>query len=87
MARRRQPEAALQRAVVAHLEARAWPDVVWWHHPAGGVRSKIEAIMKGLGVKPGIPDLLAVRHGRFYAVELKAPSGRLSGAQSEMLLA
>jgi hypothetical protein len=86
MPRRRQPEADLQRAVVQHLQARAQPDCVWWHHPAGGYRRRTEAaILAGLGAVAGVPDLLLFRKGRSFAIELKAPGGRLSEAQSEML--
>jgi hypothetical protein len=37
--------------------------------------------MKGLGVKAGVPDIIAIRHGRAFALELKAPGGRLTPAQ------
>jgi hypothetical protein len=49
---------------------------------AGGARRPIEAaILKGLGVVAGVPDVIAVRDGRIYALELKAPNGRLSESQ------
>ncbi len=49
-ARRRQPEAQLQRAVLDHLAWRAVPGAWWCHYPAGGWRSPIEAaILKSLG--------------------------------------
>ena len=83
---RRRPEQDLQRSVVAHLRARGRPHCVWWHHPAGGLRSKIEArIMAGLGTVAGIPDVLALRRGTPYRIELKCPCGRLSERQAEMI--
>jgi Holliday junction resolvase len=30
---------------------------------------------------PGLPDIFAVRHGRFYAIELKTKTGKLRPAQ------
>jgi hypothetical protein len=81
---RGQPEATLQRAVVEHLRWRARPGVWWSHIPLGGVRSKIEAaILRGLGVTRGTPDLLIVADGRAYFLELKAPRSRVSAAQHE----
>jgi hypothetical protein len=44
--------------------------------PNGGWRSPIEAaILKGLGVQPGVPDLILVRDGRPFALEL-GPGGK-----------
>ena len=53
-------------------------------HPAnGGGRSRVEAkIFNGLGVRPGVPDLvLLIPGGRAAFIELKAGAGRLSAAQ------
>lgn len=48
----------------------------------GGYRSRIEAaILKGMGTKPGIPDVIIIHQGRTYALELKAKGGRLSDRQ------
>ena len=83
MTRRRQPEQELQRSVLDHLAWRALPGTWWCHYPAGGWRSPIEArIFKSLGVVAGTPDLLIVRCGQLYALELKAQSGRLTDTQS-----
>jgi hypothetical protein len=49
-----------------------------------GRRSKQE-ILKGLGVTPGVPDLLLWRDGKSFAMELKSDTGRVSAAQSDML--
>jgi hypothetical protein len=81
---RRQPEQAIHRAVADHLRWRAKRGCFWYHVPNGGGRSKVEAsILKGLGVRAGVPDLILVNGGRTYALELKAPGGRLSPAQRE----
>lgn len=83
---RRRPEDQIQRAVIAHLRARAWPDCVFFHVGNGGARQKIEArIMKGLGVVAGVPDLLLFRGGHAFAMEIKAEGGRLSEAQMDMI--
>ena len=80
--RRAQPEAAVQRAIFAHIRLRLAPGAFAFHCPNGGARRPIEvAILKGLGVTPGIPDIIAVKGGRMFALELKAGTGRLSDAQ------
>jgi hypothetical protein len=82
MRRRSRPEDAIQRAVFQHLAARAAPNVYAFHVPNGGHRKPIEAaILKGLGVRPGTPDVFLVREGRCYALELKAEDGRPTEAQ------
>jgi hypothetical protein len=79
---RHQPEAALQRSVIAHLQWRARPGVWWTHIPLGGLRSKVEAaILRGLGTVGGCPDLLIVADGKAHFLELKAPHGRVSVEQ------
>jgi hypothetical protein len=86
MRRRATPEAQIQRAVVAHLKTRAVPGLVWTHCPNGGKRSKVEAaIFKGLGVRPGVSDLLLWHRGKAYALELKVEGGRPSEAQMQFI--
>jgi len=87
-AARRGVEDQLQAAVVLHMTVRALPGVVWFHVPNGGSRTAAEAgRFKALGVKAGVPDLLALRAGQLFALELKAPGGRVSDAQRDMLAA
>jgi VRR-NUC domain len=82
--RRQRPEAAIQRSLVDHLRWCARGDVWWTHIPNGGARTAIEgAILKGLGVQAGAPDLLVVRAGQALFIECKAPGRRLSPAQVE----
>jgi hypothetical protein len=79
---RNRPEQAIQKAVFAHLAARPTRGVFAFHPANGGWRSRVEAsIMKGLGVRAGVPDIIAVKDGRAYGLELKAPGGRLSAVQ------
>jgi hypothetical protein len=82
--RRRQPERNLQCSVVEHLAWRA-PAGTWFtHFPAGGRRSRVTgAILKGMGTKAGVPDLLILSHGRLYGLELKAGYGKPSSTQVE----
>jgi VRR-NUC domain len=80
--RRRQPEAADQRAVIEHLAWRARPGVFAFHCPNGGWRSRVEgAILKAIGTVAGVPDIICIFEGRCYALELKAERGRLTDVQ------
>jgi hypothetical protein len=82
------PEQIIQRAVFDHLRARAARGVFAFHVPNGGYRKPIEAaIMKGLGVKAGVPDVVAIHKGRCYALELKAEGGRATPKQLEAIAA
>jgi hypothetical protein len=82
--RRRRPEDAIQRVLLEHLRLRAPRDCFFTHFPAGGVRSPIEAaIMKGLGVRAGVPDLLIVYEGTLYGLELKADGRKPTALQEE----
>lgn len=75
--RRASPEQQIQRAVFQHLKMRAAPGVFAFHVPNGGYRKPKEAaIMKGLGVVAGVPDVIAIFKGKVYALELKAEGGR-----------
>jgi hypothetical protein len=76
----------MHKAVVAHLQARGVPGLVYLHPANGGARSAIEgAILKSMGVVPGAPDLLLFHDHNSYAIELKADSGRVSENQADML--
>lgn len=86
--KRARPEDEIQRAVFQHFDARSAKGAFAFAVPNGGWRSKIEAsIMKGLGVKAGVPDIIAVHRGKVYALELKAPHGRKSDAQIAVMAA
>ena len=77
------PEYIIQRALFEHLRVRCAPGVFAFHPANGGWRSRIEAaILKGLGVRAGVPDLIAIKDGHTYALELKRPGGRLTAAQN-----
>lgn len=75
----------IQRALCIYLDKYAAPGVVWWHTPNGGARDAREgARFKQIGVKPGIPDLLFLRAGRLYCLEIKDENGRQSLHQRDM---
>lgn len=86
MAKRARPEEYIQRAVVAYLaRLEALGRLAYFHIPNGGKRSKHEAmIMKGLGVRAGVPDLaILLPGGTVCWLELKAPDGEASDQQVE----
>jgi hypothetical protein len=81
---RAQPEAAIQRAVFEHLAWRGVKGLFAFHPPNGGARRPIEAaILKGLGVVAGVPDVIIVNAGQVYGLELKREGGRLTPIQLE----
>lgn len=84
------PEQDIQKAVVAHLRQRGKPGLVFWHTPngvrGGGRRHYIQgAIQKGMGVRAGVSDIIAVHKGKIFALELKAPGGGATEAQLEFI--
>ena len=84
MAKRNYPEQQIQRAVVDYLRLlENLGELYVFNVPNGGWRSKAEAgILKSLGVRAGVPDLvLLLPGGKIAFIEIKAPGGRLSAAQ------
>ena len=81
---RSRPEQQIQRAVFQHLALRGASTMFAFHPAIGGWRSRVEAaILKGVGVKAGVPDIIAIKDARCYALELKASSGRLTPVQCD----
>ena len=85
--RRNHPEDELQRAVIGMFRVMLPPTAVWWHNPSGmKAGSKYQpAILKGLGWKPGLPDLMIFWASELLCIELKAP-GRPAKASIEQQL-
>jgi hypothetical protein len=84
--RRARPEDQIQRAVFDHLRVRSAPNVFAFHPANGGWRSRVEAkILKGLGVRAGVPDVIAIKSGQVYALELKAEDGKATDAQRQAI--
>lgn len=82
---RKHEEDDLQMAIVQHLRLLAPKNVLWWHCPNGGTRSKrMGARLKAMGVRPGVFDLnFILADGRFAAMEIKVRGGRLSIEQRQ----
>jgi len=86
VSRRRNPETALQCTIVQHLQARGMPGLVFFHCPNGGYRTKAEAgILKAMGVRPGVSDLILLHQNKTFALELKAQGGRATEEQMAFL--
>jgi hypothetical protein len=82
MTRRFGSEDQIQRAVFQHLRIRGAPNLFAFHPANGGYRRPIEAaVLKGLGVRVGVPDVITIHEGRSYGLELKATGGRATEAQ------
>ena len=81
--RKAQPEAAIQRAIIARLRMSG---IVCHHSPNAAKRSVIGGRrVKQDGMITGWPDLTVVgREGLVAFLEVKAPGGKLSPAQSEI---
>jgi hypothetical protein len=76
---RRLSEQQIQRAVFKHFAHRRAPRVFVFHPANGGYRRPVEArILQGLGVTGGVPDIIAVREGHCFGLELKAEGGRVT---------
>jgi hypothetical protein len=66
------PESAIQNAVFQHLAVRSAAHTFAFHVPTGGWRSPIEAaILKGQGDVPGVPDIIVIKDGLPFALELR----------------
>lgn len=82
------PEQAIQKAVFEHIKRRAAPGVFAFHPFSGGYRRPREAaIMKGCGAIAGLPDVIAIRAGKVFALELKAEGRKATPAQIETMAA
>lgn len=86
--KKKQPEQELQKAVASYLRYQ-YPQLLWFHVPNGGKRSKVEgAIFKAMGVRAGVADILLFWEAERYltrmaAIELKAGSNSLEPTQKK----
>lgn len=81
---RKRPEEILQRQVVGFLRLAA-PNALWFAVPnQRGTRDRWEqALLKAMGVRAGVADLVFVLDGgRVAFIELKSGTGRLSAEQA-----
>jgi hypothetical protein len=82
----KRPEDAIQRAVVQHLEARGVKGLVYFHVPNGGKRDVVTAsILKTMGVRAGVSDLVLFYNKQLFVLELKAPGNKPTESQIEFL--
>jgi hypothetical protein len=85
-------EQDLQIGVVKALRVVLRPEVFWFHVPNGGQRSAVEGgILKAMGVRAGVPDLLftwlADGQTKCLAIELKVGTGKQTQSQREAMQA
>jgi hypothetical protein len=81
-------EQDIQRAVFQHIALRGVQNLFAFHPANGGFRRPIEArILKGQGVRAGVPDIILIHDGRTYALELKAEGGHATAKQLEAIAA
>jgi hypothetical protein len=75
-------EQQIHIAVVSHLRMRANEGVFFFHCPNGGKRSWSEGkAFKQMGVVAGVPDLIILKAGECFCLELKAMGGRVQPSQ------
>jgi len=78
---RANPEQSLQRAVATYL-ARVLAAPTFFTAIGHGGGGKLRgAILKGMGMRAGVPDLLIIDRGKCLWIELKAGKGALSPEQ------
>ena len=82
--RRTEPEMALQIDIVNMLKSHLKRDVLYTAFPAGGGGRVRGAKLKKAGLQAGWPDIQLVHQGRYFGIEIKTKTGRLSPAQSDI---
>ena len=76
------PEERLQRAVASYLTVALPGDAVWSAIGHGGGGRLRGAMLNGMGVKSGCPDLFIAWHRRMLWLELKSETGKVSKTQA-----
>ena len=83
---RRHLEDDLQAALIEHIKLRGRRGLIYFHPANGGKRNALEAArLKRMGVRAGVADLILLRNGHSYALELKAKGGRPTESQMEFM--
>jgi hypothetical protein len=78
-----QTEHQIHKAVVQNLRIRGVPGLVYLH-PANNPRSGRDgARLKALGMIKGAPDLILIKDGVPYALEIKKEVGRMTKEQDD----
>lgn len=86
---RQDREGPIHKGILQLLDLALPGDAIYHHSPneldmAGAEAARQIAKARKLGTKPGWTDIEIVWQGRFYAVEVKAPGGKLSRAQADI---
>lgn len=68
----------MQQEVVRHLRTRPMPGIFFCHVPNHKARANY---LRAMGMVDGMGDLVLIRAGRAFVLELKRDKGRLSMAQ------
>ncbi len=78
-------ENEIQRAVFQHIRQRGVAGLVAFHPKNGGVhqRGRRAGINSGLGVVPGVSDIILLYAGQFYALELKRTGGKVKDGDEQ----
>lgn len=78
------PENTIHKQIAKLLAAAAPRRIMWWHTPNGEKRDRLTAsILKGMGVKPGVPDFMLYdrQTGYLHCIEVKSRDGHLTDEQ------
>ena len=81
---KKEPEFVLQTQIVDALKKILDVSVCFTAFPAGGGGRIRGAKLKKAGLTPGWPDIQLIADGRYYGIEVKTPTGRLSPAQRSL---
>ena len=82
---RKEPEYILQIQIVEALKKILLNSVCLTAFPSGGGGRIRGAKLKRAGLVPGWPDIqIIAQDGRYYGMEVKTPTGRLSQAQRSL---
>ncbi len=84
---RARPEQALQQQVAQYLTYALGGSAWFTCFPSGGGGLMRGKILRGMGLKAGVPDILILDGGRTLWIELKAKRGYLSPVQIETIKA
>lgn len=81
----KRPEQQFHLTVADYLDRVLPREVLWLHYPAGMFRTPFEGkMLKRLGQRAGVPDILIICRGKLHGIELKAPKGKLTLEQENM---
>ncbi len=78
---RKEPELLIQSNIIQMLKENLKHNVLMTAFPAGGGGRVRGAKLKRAGLQSGWPDIQLIHEGRYYGLEVKTSTGRLSPAQ------